>query len=207
MNKRFHDVPIHTFSFWSNIMVICPKCGHLGIVSFDKEKNIVYFHCQTCYLYEEKKTCGEDIYEVTGQCTSTGRYFKMSMLKQDIHGQKKKVRCPYCDEYVIGDVQLNNNNHIIVYKDIRNASDPYFNYPLYLQTSFRGKTIWALNQEHLQYLIDYLSANLRTVQSDYHEVYKTMRTQSDLLPSFMKLSKNREGIVKALKKLQSKKLQ
>lgn len=203
MNKRFNDIPIHTFSIWSNIMVICPKCGHSGIVSFDKEKNIVHFHCQTCYLHEKKIPCGEDIYEVTGKCTSTGRYFRMSMSKQAIHGQKKKVRCPYCDEYVVGDVQISNNN-IIIYKDIREAKDPYFNYPLYLQTSFRGKIIWAMNKDHLQYLIDYLSADLRTVQSDYHEVYKTMRSQSDLLPSFMKLSKNRESIVKALKKLQSK---
>ena len=53
-------------------------------------------------------------------------------------------------------------------------------------------------------MIAYLSADLRTVQSDFHETYKTMRSQSDMLPAFMKTAKNRAGIVKLLTKLQSK---
>ena len=76
--------------------------------------------------------------------------------------------------------------------------------PLYFQASFRGKTIWALNREHLQYLIGFLSADIRTVQPDHYKIYKTMRSQSDILPAFMKTAKNRDGIVKLLMKLQMK---
>ncbi|MCI9561910.1 MAG: hypothetical protein HFK03_05440 [Clostridia bacterium] len=69
---------------------------------------------------------------------------------------------------------------------------------MYFQTSYRGKTVWALNREHLQYLIDYLSADIRAFQP---EDCNSMRSQSDTLPAFMKSAKNREGIVKLLTKL------
>ena len=151
MAKRFNDVPYHTFSSWTDMVVVCPKCGKAGTVHFDKEHNTAVFQCNSCYTKEET-------------------------------------------------VQFRN----YVFEDTRYAEDPYFHYPLYFQASFRGKTIWALNREHLQYLIDYLSADLRTVQSDFHKKYKTMRSQSDMLPTFMKTAKNRDGIIKMLTKLQAK---
>lgn len=64
--------------------------------------------------------------------------------------------------------------------------------------------MWALNREHLQYLIDYLSADIRTVPFDFYERYGTMRSQSAMLPAFMKTAKNREGIVKLLIRMQGK---
>lgn len=49
--------------------------------------------------------------------------------------------------------------------------------------------IWVLNEESLQYLIDYPSADMRTVPFDYHKNYKTMRSQADKLPTYMKYAK------------------
>lgn len=105
----------------------------------------------------------------------------------------------------MGDVTNQRGNQALVYQEIRNAEDLYFQYPLYFQTSFRGKIIWALNREHLEYLIDYLSADLRIVLSGSQDIYKTMHTQSEVLPSFMKLAKNQDAIIKALTTLQTKK--
>lgn len=202
MVKRFNDVPYHTFSFWTKMVVVCPKCGKTGMVHFDKEHDIALFQCESCYMRRETRPSGNNAFEVTAQCTSTGRYFRVSMPDNKIHGQKIRVKCPYCEEFVIGDVSKEQQN--IVLEDIRHAEDPYFHYPLYFQANYRGKIIWALNREHLQYLIDYLSADIRTVQSDFYETYKTMRSQSDILPAFMKTAKNRDGIVKLLTKLQRK---
>ena len=64
---------------------------------------------------------------------------------------------------------------------------------------FQGKPAWALNREHLAYLIDYLSADLRE-----KPLGSSQKTQADHLPTFMKTAKNRERIVKLLKKLQEK---
>ena len=81
--------------------------------------------------------------------------------------------------------------------DIQNGREPYFGLELWFLTSFQGKPVWALNREHLAYLIDYLSADLRE-----KPLGSPKKTQADHLPSFMKIAKNRERIVKLLKKLQ-----
>lgn len=204
MVKRFQDVRYRTFSFLTDIVVVCPKCGGAGTVHLNRERNTALFQCGSCFMKREVAPCGNYAFEVTGQCTSTGKYFRVFMPTNKIYGQKIKVRCPYCGELAIGDVLDKRGKGRIIFETMKHAEDPYFHYPLYFQVSFRGKTIWALNREHLQYLIDYLSADLRTVQPDFHKRYKTMRSQSDMLPSFMKRAKNRDGIVKVLTKLQKK---
>lgn len=197
MVKRFKDVPYYTFSTWSDMTVVCPKCGKAGTVRFDKERKIAVFRCDACFAEKEAFSCGDCGFEVTAQCTSTGKYFKTLVSEDKVRGQKLRVKCNFCDEFVIGDVSDNRRGHL-VYADIRRGEDPYFHYPLYFQTSYKGKLIWAINREHLQYLIDYLSADIRIPQSND---CTTMRSQSDILPAFMKSAKNREGIVKLLTKL------
>ena len=81
--------------------------------------------------------------------------------------------------------------------EIRDGREPYFDMELWFLTSFQGKPVWALNREHLAYLIDYLSADLREKSPG-----SPKKTQADHLPTFMKTAKNRERIVKLLKKLQ-----
>lgn len=138
-------------------------------------------------------------------CVAVWDSVSLVLSEDKIHGQKKKIKCPYCEEFIMGDVTNQRGNQALVYQEIRNAEDLYFQYPLYFQTSFRGKIIWALNREHLEYLIDYLSADLRIVLSGSQDIYKTMHTQSEVLPSFMKLAKNQDAIIKALTTLQTKK--
>lgn len=200
MVKRFHDVPYHTFSFWSDMVVVCPACGKAGTVHFDQERNLAIFRCESCYMAKEIMPWGSSAFEVTAQCTSTGKHFRLPMPENKIHGQKLRVKCPFCEELLIGNVSKKRKQHI-VFTNIRHAEDPYFHYPLYFQASYRGKTIWALNREHLQYLIDYLSADIRTAPSDPGQ---TLRSQADRLPTFMKTAKNRDGIVKLLTELQKK---
>ena len=81
--------------------------------------------------------------------------------------------------------------------DIQDGREPYFGLELWFLTSFQGKPVWALNREHLAYLISYLSADLRE-----KPMGRAKKTQADHLPTFMKTAKNRERIVKLLKKMQ-----
>ncbi len=97
-----------------------------------------------------------------------------------MQGQVHKTA--YCDYYC---------------SSIKQGHDPFFNLPLWFLSSFNGKLVWALNREHLNYLIDYLSATLREKPTTY-----PLKTQSDHLPTFMKTAKNRERIVKILRKMQ-----
>ena len=94
-----------------------------------------------------------------------------------------QVKCPKC------------HGAGVVTADDDNA---YFRYlELWFLTSFQGKPVWALNREHLAYLISYLSADLRE-----KPMGRAKKTQADHLPTFMKTAKNRERIVKLLKKMQ-----
>ena len=81
--------------------------------------------------------------------------------------------------------------------EIREGKEPYFGLELWFLSYFQGKPVWAINREHLAYLIDYLSADLREKPFGLPK-----RTQADHLPTFMKTAKNRERIVKLLKKMQ-----
>lgn len=204
MAIRFEDVPCYTFSFWSDMVVVCPKCGKAGIVRFDRERGMAFFQCESCCTKKETSVDGNHASTVTAKCTSTGKYFQAFVPDAKIHGQKVRVKCRYCKESVIGDVLDDKEKKYMVFQDMRRAEEPYFCYPLYFQASYRGKTVWALNREHLQYLIDYLTADIRTLPPNFYENYGTMRSQSDALPAFMKAAKNRDGIVKLLTKLQAK---
>ena len=203
MAKRFNDIPFYTLSSWTTMNVICPKCGKAGTVCFDKEYNTAIFQCESCYM-ERKTMSGGSAFEVTAMCTSTGKYFRIFMPDNKIRGQKIRVKCPYCEEFVIGSVSALKKQRYVVFEDVRHAKDSYFHYPLYFQASYRGKTIWAFNREHLQYLIDYLSADIRARSIDFYETCETMCSQPDMFPAFMKKAKNRDGIVKLLTKLQAK---
>ena len=81
--------------------------------------------------------------------------------------------------------------------EIKDGKEPWFGLELWFLTSFQGKPVWSLNREHLAYLIDYLSADLREKPLGIPR-----KTQADHLPTFMKTAKNRERIVKLLKKMQ-----
>ena len=83
--------------------------------------------------------------------------------------------------------------------EIQDGKEPYFGLELWFLTFFQGKPVWALNREHLGYLIQYLSADLRLKPFNI-----TGMSQSDHLPTFMKTAKNRERIVKLLMQMQKK---
>ena len=65
--------------------------------------------------------------------------------------------------------------------EIQDGREPWFGLELWFLTFFRGEPVWALNREHLIYLIDYLSADLREKPFSIPG-----KTQADHLPSFMK---------------------
>ena len=108
------------------------------------------------------------------------------------------VACPYCGATMLGEVHKTAEAFSYA-AEIQGGKDSWFGLELWFLTSFQGKLVWALNREHLAYLIDYLSADLRE-----KPLGRAKKTQSDHLPTFMKTAKNRERIVKLLKKLQEK---
>jgi hypothetical protein len=82
---------------------------------------------------------------------------------------------------------------------IQNGKDPIFQLQLYFLDYYRGKPVWALNRIHLNYLLSYISAELREKPAS-----GMMRTASHSIPRYIKDAKNRQSILKILQKLQHK---
>ena len=196
--SRIIDEPYFTYSAYnaltSGIQVKCPKCHGTGMVTADDDN--AYFRCLSCgHRMTQDRTIYR--YDVHNQCKNCGRYYRVDIedtAKQ--HFPVLHVACPYCGTTMSGEVHKTAEAFSYI-GEIRDGREPYFGLELWLLTSFQGKPVWALNREHLAYLIGYLSADLRE-----KPMGRAKKTQADHLPTFMKTAKNRERIVKLLKKLQ-----
>ena len=71
--------------------------------------------------------------------------------------------------------------------------DWYFAQPLWLQIPCCSEILWAYNERHLAFLESFVKAELR-------EAYPN-QTLASRLPEWMKLAKNREEILKCIRKL------
>lgn len=198
--KRVIDKPYSTYALnravISGLCVKCPKCSQSSIVRADITN--IYFSCTNCgYSKIEIRTNFR--YQLENQCKQCGRYYRVSISNHNKQNLSVcNVACPFCNYVMQGKVQKTPS--FIYTNDIKNGCEPFFGLELWFLENFKGKTVWALNHDHLVYLIEYLSADLREKPFDAN----TMRTEADRLPYFMKSAKNREGIVKCLKKMLEK---
>lgn len=197
--KRVIDKPYYAYSIYGidkpEIYVKCPKCSGPGVVTSDQ--GIALFRCTSCY-HTTTKELTQYKYDVENLCESCGRFYRVNITdKRKQHYPGLIVSCPFCRHKMPGKI-LKKTYGSIAYGDFRNAHDPFFDYELYFLAYLNGKPVWAMNREHLAYLIDYLSADLR----EEPHMEGTMRTQADHLPGYMKTAKNRDKVVRLLKNLQ-----
>ena len=202
-DKRIKDRPYGTYSVYTalnaGLYVTCPRCGGLGMVTLKDGQG--RFQCTGCGHSETEKRSGYRC-RVQNLCKTCGRYYNVPI--RDRRQQTYpvlRVPCPYCGAVMPGRVEK--TGQPVWYgndANLRRGQDPIFGFDLWFRTGFDGKPVWALNREHLAYLIGYLSASLREKPVGH----PGLRTQADMLPTFMKTAKNRARLVKKLQKLQQK---
>lgn len=148
---------------------------------------------------QKKKTAQFIVMMCIINVNAVGGYYRADIQDEDKqHFQVLCVACPFCGTVMSGKVHKT-AEAISYIGEIENGKEPYFGLELWFLTFFRNKPVWALNREHLTYLIEYLSADLREKPFSIPK-----KTQADHLPTFMKTAKNRERIVKLLKDMQKK---
>jgi Zn ribbon nucleic-acid-binding protein len=74
-------------------------------------------------------------------------------------------------------------------------ADWYFGLPLWLQIPCCGEILWAHNQKHLQFLEDFVSAEIRESLNG---------SLASKLPKWLKSAKNRDEILRTIEKLKTK---
>lgn len=193
--------------YWNKIYCKCPSCSGLAVVKGFSEfhfppwpwpREIVQVLCRQCLF--RRNWVGEDLYDqVIGkgrcQCPHCGYKWLTVEIKGNCPSEqrkKSKVECAACHRSTLVDIEWStgwqNNNPV----------DPYFGYPLWLQISCCGKTLWAYNEAHLNVLKIYVGATLREGRGRHPW---SMMTR---LPQWIKSAKNRDAIMKALHRLEQK---
>ncbi len=184
-------------AFSTGIAVKCPKCQGLGVVKTDGYK--AYFKCPNCAtaLTKERTNYRCDVHNLCPKC---GRYYRVDIDEESKqHFPALRVACPFCGHMTAGKVHRTRQG-FTYYSEVQNGREPFFGFELWFLAHLGRKAVWALNREHLNYLIDYLSADLRQKPAGYF----SQHAQADHLPTFMKTAKNRERIVKLLQGMQNR---
>jgi hypothetical protein len=78
--------------------------------------------------------------------------------------------------------------------------DYYFQYPLWLQMTCCGHTLWAYNLRHLDLIEAFVNAKLRERSPDENHGWSNQGLFSRL-PKWMKSHKNQSAILKAIEKM------
>jgi hypothetical protein len=82
------------------------------------------------------------------------------------------------------------------------SKDPFFKLPLFIQTRIGNDVLWAFNLSHLTLIKEYVGAKIRgRGRSDPWIRNKSLVSR---LPRFIQSSRNRDQILKAIKRLESK---
>lgn len=192
VDKRYGAYCAHT-AVTSEICVKCPNCGGLGRVT--ATDHTARFQCTGCGRIETGE-CIAYRCHVANRCESCGRYYRTAVPEKKARNfSVLNTACPYCGHIMPGEVRKK-AAELSCYSEIKNACEPFFGYELWFLAYYKNKPVWAINRDHLDYLIAYLSADLREKPAVY-----PMQAQADHLPAFMKTAKNREGLVKLFKKM------
>jgi len=96
------------------------------------------------------------------------------------------LRCGYSKDW---------SGHLV---SIGGPFDWYFRQPVWLQTPCCGQTLWAYNQEHLDFLEAYVKADVRK------RVPNINKSLASRLPGWMKAANNRAEVLRGIERLRQK---
>ncbi|SMF77673.1 hypothetical protein SAMN05661091_1467 [Paenibacillus uliginis N3/975] len=199
--QRFVDELGYPYSFCyvlhqgGQVAVKCPDCR--GLAYIYGTECLKEVRCTNCFYHEKEKE--QFRHTASGVCGTCERWFN-----EELHDDKQlahkhiHIPCPHCGAF--NQVAVEQKTGSRVYRtDIQDGKDPVFHLELYYLDYLRGKPVWAVNRDHLNYLLSYLSATLRE-----KPVGAMKWTASYSVPKYMKEAKNRDAVVKILRKLQQK---
>lgn len=199
-NTRTGKEHIVLGEFSNLVFVVCPHCKGKAQVSTQFGQYMIpypfetksSFTCNNCYKpINEKLWFGPIVVRAANKkCGFCGAKLTYNE-KVDKFSEEITVKCESCQQKKTYKISCSKT-----YANNNQATDPNFGLPLWLQYPVDGNIFWAYNYEHLDYLKKYVSAKLR----EEGTVSKYAMTQN--LPNFIKLAKNREGILKIISRLE-----
>ena len=196
LNERFVDENYSKYAFSDKVLVVCPKCHQRAEVTYDNKTGNKALHCFHCHHSEK----GDDVhYEntVKRHCDNCGEQILVKIASKN-KMESLTIKCQNCGQS--RDYKPNSLAIRTIFRDSGDATDPHYDHPLWLQGNIKGNLFWAYNDEHLDYLKQYITAKIRE-----RAVGATFMTMIARLPNFIKSAKNRPTLLKLIEKLEKKK--
>jgi hypothetical protein len=121
------------------------------------------------------------------------------------------IHCPKCQKKAFIE-KIDKNKNDIFSKEILYCNYCGYNkkgtlifnsklFDLWLKTDCNGKELWALNEEHLKYLKEFVQAKIRERKKD-DELGWSNQSLESRIPNWIKSAKNRDKILKCIQKLE-----
>lgn len=212
MSKRFVETEsvsdgvnwrVTNISLWNfahKIYGKCPRCGQATIVKADYKYasriENARVQCLNCAFYEDwnsEKIYGTAIGKVQQPCPNCGTKWLTAEVKIKNAKPLKdytEACCKVCGKTSYLSLTWHKESNA------GKPLDPYFKYPLWLQTKCVGENLWLFNENHLNYLRSYVEADLR--EDDGRMNWSIISR----LPKWITSAKNRQSVLKAIAKLE-----
>ncbi|MDJ0366643.1 hypothetical protein QMK33_15910 [Hymenobacter sp. H14-R3] len=197
-NSRYTGPKKRSFFYRNEFLVVCPKCQKDALVTnYDARFRCGgELYCGNCHHAENIASRVRFTQLVNMNCTNCGRPIAVTIPNNKQKATSLLISCPYCKTPY--KVKPRHEEYVSKYESASAVNDPVFNLPLWLQHSLKNDVFWAHNRTHLVDIKVYIQATLRERQ--LHSYTKMV----ERLPTFIKVAKNREAILKIINQLEHK---
>ncbi len=192
-SNRFSDQHVRHSDFTDQVLVCCPSCSKKALVN--DSGGIARLVCGQCgYLKVEYKT--RYILSFKKNCNHCSHALEVydNNLTQEV--TELTIKCPACRKKETYPVKC--TPYTISGGRRDGGKEFFFNADLWLKLPFKNEIFWAYNYRHLNYLKEYIQADLRENRD------REFMSMTEKLPKFMQVAKNREALLKIIEKLQQK---
>ncbi|MBE8724146.1 hypothetical protein [Flavobacterium hungaricum] len=197
--ERFQDENKWLASFGDVIDVKCPNCGQKAVVKRTFESTYYYrdqkiLECKNCH-YSKKENTVKYIAHVDSYCCNNVDKVEYKSQLLNKKPDTIKLKCPVCKEIKAFKPKIEEIRFEFS-SDGLSQTESWFNAVLWYQKELGGNLFWAYNLDHIDYLQRYIQADLR----ERNPKVNGGGTMAARLPQFVKAAKNREKLLKILKK-------
>ncbi len=195
--QRYKGQALPRQSYMTEFCVVCPKCNQEAKVTVENPYILsdAKLHCSNCNLIEKEEDLIRYNIIVKRNCLNCGKSFEVIIPNRKEKLTEMTVSCPNCNE--TKKYKPRNDKYKISYNK-ESPRDPIFKLSLWFQCDIKGNTLWAYNRKHLNEINNYVSSKLREREDTSYS------TMVEKLPTFIKVAKNRDLIIKAIEKLMKK---
>lgn len=168
---------------WDSVLVRCPFCDQCALLRDGR------FSCSNCGRSGtniKRRVEGVEVW-VKIPCGECDRFLSWSGSVPASGAKTMRCECGWSALY-----QASANE----YWSLARGHHPGTGLPLWLRADFRGKVLWAVDEQHLTYLERYVAAGVR-------EAGPGNSTLASRLPAWVKSAKHRPALLRLLRKMRA----